>query len=240
MPDSTWLEIELKQAIPIPLDVRMSCSKGELLALIGPSGSGKTTVLRSIAGLYQPASGKIVAHGTRWLDTQRNINVPPHLRRTGLVFQNYALFPHRTALGNVVTALGHLPRRDRRERAHELLSIVGLSGLEDRLPSALSGGQQQRVAFARALAREPHVLLLDEPFSAVDRRTRRQLYAELEVLRKRIETPILLVTHDIAEATRLADRLCVIEQGETLQTGKPSEVVAAPRDARVAAALDLD
>jgi molybdate transport system ATP-binding protein len=155
------------------------------------------------------------------------------------VFQSYALFPHMTALGNVVAALGHLPADERLERARDLLTLVHLKGFEQRRPAALSGGQQQRVAVARALAREPAVLLLDEPFSAVDRPTRRKLHRELAELRQSVRIPIVLVTHDVDEAAALADRLCVIDHGETLQTGRPAELLAAPANRRVAVALDL-
>ena len=233
------LHVRLRQTGPIPLAVEFSCEQGELLALIGLSGSGKTTTLRTIAGLYHPRDGEVRCNGAIWLDTERRLDLPPHRRPVGLVFQSYALFPHMTALGNVAAALGHRPKRQRVERARELLALVHLAGFEQRRPAALSGGQQQRVAVARALAREPAVLLLDEPFSAVDRPTRRKLHAELAELRQSVRIPIVLVTHDIDEAAELADRLCVIDHGETLQTGRPAELLAAPANPRVAMALDL-
>jgi molybdate transport system ATP-binding protein len=233
------LHVELRQAAPIPLSVELSCREGEMLALVGVSGSGKTTILRTIAGLYRPQQGLVTCSGETWLNTAQNIDVPPHLRRVGLVFQSYALFPHMTALRNVMTALGHRPPDERTERARAFLAQVHLQELEDRRPLELSGGQQQRVAVARALAREPAVLLLDEPFSAVDRPTRRSLHAELAELRQTVSIPIVLVTHDIDEAVALADRICVLDRGETLQTGSPADLLAAPANARVAAALDL-
>lgn len=239
MREDASLVVRLNQPGPIPLDVELSCAHGELVALVGPSGSGKSTTLRAIAGLYHPQSGTVISNDAAWLDTERGINIPTHLRRVGFVFQSYALFPHRTALGNVVAALGHRPAAERKQRARDLLTLVHLSGLEDRRPSALSGGEQQRVAVARALAREPAALLLDEPFSAVDRRTRRRLYQELADLRRTVRIPILLVTHDLDEAAALADRICVLDRGETLQTGTPSEVMGAPVSRRVAEALDL-
>jgi len=239
MADDLRLRVRLHQTGPIPLAVEFSCGPGELLALVGPSGSGKTTTLRCIAGLHRPARGLVACGGAIWLDTEHGVNLPPHRRRVGLVFQNYALFPHMSALGNVIAALGHRPAQEREERARALLALVHLKGFEQRRPAALSGGQQQRVAVARALAREPAVLLLDEPFSAVDRPTRRRLHAELAELRAAVRVPIVLVTHDIDEAARLADRICVIDHGETLQTGRPAELLAAPANARVAAALDL-
>jgi molybdate transport system ATP-binding protein len=214
MDESTGLHVELRQPVPIPLAVELSCADGELVALVGPSGSGKSTTLRVIAGLYRPLHGRVVCGGAVWLDTEQSIDLPAYQRRVGLVFQTYALFPHMTAFGNVVTALGHRPVREREARARALLAQVRLQGLEERRPAALSGGQQQRVAVARALAREPAVLLLDEPFSAVDRRTRRKIRAELAELRKLVRIPIVLVTHDLDEAATLADRICVLDQGE--------------------------
>jgi molybdate transport system ATP-binding protein len=156
-----------------------------------------------------------------------------------MVFQSYALFPHMTALANVMAALGHRPRGEREARARKLLRLVNIEGLEERKPATLSGGQQQRVAVARALARDPAVLLLDEPFSAVDRHQRRRLQRELQDLRTQLKIPILLVTHDLDEAAALADRLCVIDQGETLQTGRAADLLAAPANDRVRNALDL-
>lgn len=239
MPESGGLVIKLNQPGPIPLNVELTCGPGELVALVGPSGSGKTTVLRSIAGLYRPKGGQVICNGTLWFDADKGVHLAPHHRRVGLVFQSYALFPHMTALGNIASVLAHLPAAQRKERARALLNLVHLDGLENRKPSALSGGQQQRVAVARALAREPDVLLLDEPFSAVDRRTRRRLHQELRELRTAVSAPILLVTHDLDEASALSDRLCVLDRGETLQTGRPAEVLAAPVNDRVREALDL-
>lgn len=237
--DRFGLHVKLRQPSPIPLDAEFACGEGELLALVGVSGAGKTTILRTIAGLYRPQHGHVTCGETTWLDTERGLNLPPHHRRVGLVFQSFALFPHMTALGNVMTALGHRSSREREATAHALLDQVHLHGLDSRRPAELSGGQQQRVAIARALAREPLALLLDEPFSAVDRPTRRRLQAELTELRHAVRMPIVLVTHDIDEAAALADRICVLDKGETLQSGRPADLLAAPANARVAAALDL-
>lgn len=239
MAERRGLHVRLKQVGPIRLDVEFFCGEGELLALVGPSGAGKSTTLRAIAGLYRPREGSVTCDGSTWLETSRGLDLPPHRRRVGLVFQSYALFPHMTALGNVTAAMGHRPAGERAARGRELLALVHLEGLEQRRPADLSGGQQQRVAMARALAREPAVLLLDEPFSAVDRRTRRKLHTELAELRRAVRIPIVLVTHDIDEAAGLADRMCVIDCGETLQTGRPADLLSAPTSARVASALDL-
>jgi molybdate transport system ATP-binding protein len=233
------LSISLSQPGPIPLDASLGAEAGVVMALVGPSGSGKTTILRAVAGLYRPRHGRVVVNGAVWLDTERGIDVPPHQRRVGMVFQSYALFPHLTALGNVMAALGHLPAAERRARALTLLGRVHLSGFEDRKPAALSGGQQQRVAVARALARDPDVLLLDEPFSAVDKVTRQRLYVELRDLTLSLSLPILFVTHDFDEAARVAGRMCLIDQGRVIQSGTPREVLARPVSARAAALVDL-
>jgi ABC-type molybdate transport system permease subunit/ABC-type lipoprotein export system ATPase subunit len=170
----------------------------------GPSGSGKTTILRSIAGLYQPEQARVRAGDETWSDTGGRIFAPPHRRAVGFVFQEYALFPHLSAAGNVITALGHRPRRERRARARDLLSLVHLPDQQDRRPQELSGGERQRVALARALAREPAVLLLDEPFAAVDRLVRRRLQDEIDELRRTLDIPLVLVTHDFDDVIRLA------------------------------------
>ncbi len=236
-PASEGLFVRILDSAPIPLEVELTCAPGELHALVGPSGGGKTTTLRAIAGLLRPRSGRIVCNGSVWHDAAARLFVPPQNRRVGLVFQDYALFPHLSALDNVAAALGHLPRRARAARARELLALVHLAGLENRRPAALSGGQRQRVAVARALARDPTALLLDEPFSAVDQETRRKLQRELAALRRNLRMPIVLVTHDLGEATMLADRLTVLHRGRSLQTGRPAEVVARPRSPLVARLL---
>ncbi len=233
------LSLSLGQARPIPLSAVFDCAPGELLALVGPSGSGKTTILRSIAGLCSPPAGRIAVNGEVWFDTEAGIDIPAHRRRAGMVFQHYALFPHMTALGNVAAALDHLPSAKRAGRAAELISLVNLSGLEQRRPAELSGGQQQRVALARALARDPAVLLLDEPFSAVDRATRQRLYRELAELRLALKIPVVLVTHDLNEAVMLADRICVLHHGRTLQAGAPDDILERPNSAQVARLVGL-
>jgi molybdate transport system ATP-binding protein len=237
--DGGGLVVELHDDGPIPLAASLACRPGELVALVGPSGSGKSTILRSIAGIYHPMNGFVSVDAEVWLDDRAGIDVPPHRRAVGLVFQSYALFPHLTALRNVMAALDHLERGEREARARALLAQVHLTGLEDRRPGELSGGQQQRVAVARALAREPRVLLLDEPFSAVDRPTRRKLQRELAELRRSVRIPIVLVTHDLEEALALADRMVALSRGRTLQEGPPGELVAHPTTVEVARLLDL-
>ena len=235
MPEpAAGLRVSLHQSAPIALAAELNCAPGELTALIGPSGSGKTSILRCIAGLLQPREGRIACGGRVWLDSARGITLSPQARRVGLVFQDYALFPHRNALENVREALTHLRWRERKRRALELLSQVRLAGLEARMPDQLSGGQRQRVALARALARDPAVLLLDEPFSAVDQMTRRKLQEELARLHREIQVPILLVTHDLGEAAALADRMVVLSRGRTLQAAPPASLIDRPRNRDVA------
>jgi molybdate transport system ATP-binding protein len=242
------LSVNLTNTAPIPLNAQFDCASGELVALVGPSGSGKTSVLRAIAGLLKTPSlqGRISVENTvghvvsetvwfaRSADAKQLINLSPQDRRVGLVFQNYALFPHLSALQNIALAATKTLADSHHEGLIGILQRLGLTGLEHRLPSQLSGGQQQRVALARALARQPAVLLLDEPFSAVDAPSRNSLYRELANLRNTVSTPMVLVTHDLHEARRLADRVVILDGGTTLQSGTPEQVFSRPRNARVA------
>lgn len=230
------VEVTLRQTAPIPLDVSFDCRRGELIALVGPSGSGKTTILRCIAGLDAPRTGQVTCAGTEWLNTVRGVHLSPQRRSIGIVFQHYALFPHLCAVDNVTAAMQHLASGQRLERGLQLLKAVNLEGLESRRPHQLSGGQQQRVALARALARDPQLLLLDEPFSSVDQATRRKLQRELAALRGRMVHPIILVTHDVEEACMLADRICILHHGKSLQIGAPTEILNRPSH-RLAAQL---
>ena len=222
------LSVSLHQPVPIPLDVDFTCGPGEVLAIFGPSGSGKTTILRSIAGLYRPSRGVVRAGAETWTDTSAGVFAPPHQRAVGFVFQEYALFPHLTAAGNVMTALGHRPRAERRSRAEQLLTQVHLSSHADRRPAELSGGERQRVAVARALAREPSVLLMDEPFAAVDRNVRRRLQEEIDALHRTIDVPLILVTHDFEDVVRLATHLLILEQGRAVAWGTLEELTSRP------------
>jgi len=239
------LQVQLQSGSQIRLEAEFDCGAGELVALVGPSGSGKTSILRAIAGLWTPpdVQGRICVAGQDWLNTATGVQLTPQARRAGLVFQHYALFPHMTAEANVALAAGAgWSAAD----VQALLSRLGLAALAQRRPAQLSGGQQQRVALARALVRvmpKPEasasqalagVLLLDEPFSAVDAPTRQTLYRELAALRQKVSVPMVLVTHDLSEARRLADRVVIVDAGQTLQTGEPSRVFASPRNARVA------
>ena len=200
----------------------------EPLALVGPSGAGKTTLLRAIAGLLRPAHGVIAVGDEVWLDTARAVDLSPERRSVGLVFQDYALFPHLSVEQNV--AFG--ARQD--TRVAELLDAFGLGSLARVRPGELSGGQRQRVALARALAREPAVLLLDEPFAALDAQTRDAVRADLRRHLEAARVPALVVTHDYADAVALADRIGVVVSGRVVQVGSPAELVAEPADAFVA------
>lgn len=231
------LRVEIHQKGPVPLDAAFTCKAGEVLALVGPSGGGKSTVLRAIAGTIRPEGGTITVGDQTWLG--QGVFRKPHLRRVGMVFQNYALFPHMTALGNVMAALAGSTGAAGKLRARELLEQVHLSGLENRFPAELSGGQQQRVAVARALARQPDVLLLDEPFSAVDKATRMRLYREITLLKKTFDMPVVLVTHDLDEAVMLADRMAVLHRGVTLQEGTPERITTRPDTAEIARLVDM-
>ena len=227
MPERS-LAVSLRQDSPISLDVEFSCDPGQVLAIFGPSGSGKTTILRAIAGLAQPSHARVQSGPDTWTDTDAGVSWPPHRRAVGFVFQEYALFPHLTALGNVITALGHLPRAERRAKAEELLNAVHLAGHASKRPRDLSGGERQRVALARALAREPAVLLLDEPFAAVDRPVRRRLQSEIDSLRRTLNVPLILVTHDFEDVVRLATHVLMLDRGRTVAYGPLSALMSRP------------
>jgi molybdenum ABC transporter ATP-binding protein len=218
----------------LPLDIEVAVERGECLALAGPSGAGKTSLLRVAAGLLRPEHGRVEAAGATWLDTARGIDLPAERRRCGYVFQHYALFPHLSAWQNVAYPLRELPRRERRGRALALLDRFGLADRAEARPGTLSGGERQRVAVARALARGPEVLLLDEPLSALDARTRAASARELGAVLRESEAPTVLVTHDFAEAAQLGDRVGIVDRGRVVQEGTASELAAAPRSAFVA------
>jgi molybdate transport system ATP-binding protein len=215
--------------IIVPLrafQLELSCDVRATRALVGPSGAGKSTVLRAVAGLVRPASGRIAVGDDVLFDARRSVDVPPERRRVGLVFQEYALFPHMTVRQNVEYA--------RRHAADEHLERFRISHLASAKPDELSGGERQRVALARALAREPEVLLLDEPLSALDAHTKTTVRAELHDLLAELEIPVLLVTHDFEDAAALAGEVSVIVDGSVRQTGTPSELVGSPADSFVA------
>lgn len=216
------------------LDVALETPAGGCLAVAGPSGAGKSSVLRIVAGLVRPQRGRVECDGDVWLDTDSGVDLAPERRRCGVVFQDYALFPALSAWQNVAYPLRGLPRRERRRRATALLERFGAAHLADARPHTLSGGERQRVAVARALAREPAALLLDEPLSALDPRARAAAGRELAAVLAGAGVPALLVTHDFAEAALLGTRVGVIDGGRVVQVGTAAELAAAPASAFVA------
>ncbi|MDR1135243.1 MAG: ABC transporter ATP-binding protein [Clostridiales Family XIII bacterium] len=205
-------------------DISVSIEKGTLVGLLGPSGSGKTTILRSIAGLETPDSGDIFIDGKRINDT------PAGKRGIGFVFQNYALFRYMTVYDNIAFGL-KVQKRDKKyinERVRELISLIGLDGLSGRYPHQLSGGQKQRVAFARALAPNPHLLLLDEPFAAIDAKVRKELRTWLRETISKVGITSIFVTHDQEEAIEVSDRIVLTNQGKIEQVGSPLELYRKP------------
>src|SRR5690242_13303398 len=208
------------QGVPVVNDVSVEIGEGEFFVLLGPSGSGKSTLLRAIAGLTGVSHGRIALHG-------RDVTqVAARKRGVGLVFQNYALFRHMTVADNIEFALRvrHVRARERRARRQELLRLVSLVGLDDRLPAQLSGGQQQRVAVARALAHKREVVLLDEPFGALDAKIREELRRTIREVQRELGITTVLVTHDQEEAFSMADRIGIMNLGRLLEMGAPHDL----------------
>ena len=205
-------------------NVSFGIEKGKLVALLGPSGSGKTTLLRMIAGLENPNSGDI------FIDGKRVNDIPASKRGIGFVFQNYALFRYMTVFDNVAFGLElqKMPKKQIKERVKELLELTGLSGMEKRYPNQLSGGQRQRVAFARALAPNPQVLLLDEPFAAIDAKVRTELRSWLKEMVEKVGITSIFVTHDQDEAVEVADEIIITNHGTIEQMGTPVEIYKSP------------
>ena len=197
------------------LDVSLD-AEARIVALVGPSGSGKTLTLRAIAGLLSPDDGSIKAGSRVLFDAKQGINIPARNRDIGYVFQQYALFPHMSVAQNVAYGLHRHGASFRTERVREVLELVGLSEFGQRMPRTLSGGEQQRVALARALAPKPSALLLDEPLSAVDAPLRTRLGEQLRMIGTTLGIPMLLVTHDMSEATRITDRVVHLERGRVV------------------------
>ncbi|MFV0358518.1 ABC transporter ATP-binding protein [Tropicimonas sp.] len=221
-------------------DVSLSVGKGEFVALLGPSGSGKTTLLNIVAGLIPPDTGQLA------IDGEDITRLPAGERRFGMVFQSYALFRHMTVADNIGFGLRVLPRARRPGRAArarkvgELLDLIEMPDLDDRYPAQLSGGQRQRVAMARALAIDPRLLLLDEPFSALDAKVRQSLRGSVRRLQKKVGVSAILVTHDQSEAWALADRVAVMNHGRIEQFDTPQALRSAPATSFVADFLGVD
>ena len=206
----------------LSLRVDTMIESGSLVTLYGPSGAGKTTLLRILAGLFNPEEGRIVVNGVSWLDTRQKINLPPQQRSVGLVFQDYALFPHLTVRENLRFAL---PKGQDSKVIAELMEAIDLEALQHRKPGTLSGGQQQRVALARALVQRPSLLLLDEPLSALDHTMRRRLQQYLLDAHRAYGLTTLLVSHDVSEILHLSSRMLVLEEGQLVRQGPPAEVL---------------
>jgi len=218
----------IRAALEVPLDA------AAVTVLYGPSGSGKTTVLRCLAGLDAPDAGFIRFDGETWADLEARRVVPPQRRGVGLLFQEYALFPHLTVAANIAYALRRVEARERAARVDDVARLLRIADLLERRPDRLSGGQRQRIALARALASRPRLLLLDEPLSALDAPTREELRGELRALLERTGIPSIVVTHDRVEAMALGDRMAVLADGGIRQVGPVHEVFSEPADLVVA------
>lgn len=228
------LTVDIQKTLPeFTLKVSFAADQG-ILAILGQSGSGKTMTLRCIAGLVTPDSGRIKLDDRVFFDAQQKVNLRPQQRNVGFVFQNYALFPNMTCHDNIAFGMREKEKMEIDGRVEELMNRLRISKLAARYPRQLSGGQQQRVALARALATSPDILLLDEPFSALDTMIRNNLQALLLEIRQFYQGYILLVTHDLAEAYRLSSRIAVYEAGRLLQLGPKEEILTAPANATVA------
>lgn len=217
-------------------DVTFTVRKNEFFSLLGPSGCGKTTTLRCIAGLEQPTSGEVYVGGRLVSSVEKGVMVPPERRGIGMVFQNYAVWPHMTVEQNIVYPL-KIARASKvriRSTLSNIVDLLKLSGLEKRYPAELSGGQQQRVALGRALAMDPEVMLLDEPLSNLDAKLREQMRFELKDLQRKTGIAILYVTHDQVEAMAMSDRVAVMNSGVIVQEGTPYEIYKSPADKFVA------
>ncbi|MFN2432936.1 MAG: ATP-binding cassette domain-containing protein [Gemmatimonadota bacterium] len=221
-----WISFDCRKELPgFRLEARWESSR-TLVALLGRSGSGKTLTLRCIAGLERPDRGTIRVGERLLFDSERGVSVPVHRRRVGLVFQHYALFPHLTVRDNLLFALPGADPAARAARLREMLALCRLDGLAGRYPRELSGGQRQRVAIGRALASDPAVLLLDEPFAALDRQTRDEVLGELRAILERSRVPTVMVTHDAEEAAALGEEVVLMDAGRALS---PPEACPGPR-----------
>ena len=228
------LKVQVRRRLPgFCLDMAFTANR-ERVVLFGPSGAGKSLTLQAVAGIVRPDAGRIMVDGVTLYDSDGGINVPPQTRRVGYVPQRYALFPHLTVEQNIGYGLHRLPASERRAHVREMVSLIGLIGMEHRHINELSGGEQQRVALARALAFSPRILLLDEPFSALDVPLRGELRNQLLTLEEKTGITMLIVTHDLADAFLLGRRIVVIENGQVLQEGSREDVFYRPSTRKVA------
>lgn len=211
------------------------CCEKEILGIIGPSGCGKSMILKCIAGIFTPDDGYIRLYGKELFNSYKKINVLPQQRNIGYVFQNYALFPHFTVYENIAYGIRKIDKKTRHNKVMDMIDKMQLNGLEKRYPSQLSGGQQQRVAIARSLITEPKLLLLDEPFSALDVNVRSTLRKELlNIVRQKYNGIVLLVTHDIEEAVEMSNKILIMDNGKVVQIGDKKEVIRNPNSLIVA------
>lgn len=213
--------------------------ENELVVLFGLSGSGKTTLFKCISGITEPDDGNIIVDGKVYYDKEKKINLPIQKRNLGYVFQNYTLFPHMNVRKNIECGLKSCEKEVRKERVMEMLNLLHIEELESRYPSQLSGGQKQRVALARALAPGPELLLLDEPFSALDKEIRTELTEKIKNLQKNLKIPLLFITHNLEEALLLADRILVLHEGRVQQFGTLDEIFYHPENRHVAELIGL-
>lgn len=218
--------------IPAVQDASIDVAPGELFVIMGLSGSGKSTMIRSISRLAEPSAGEVIMQGEDLLAASKSRMTELRRSKLGMVFQHFGLFPHMTVIDNVAFPLKvrGMSRKDRHAKVAEIIEMVGLAGREDAYPRQLSGGQKQRVGIARSLAGDCEVWMLDEPFSALDPLIRRQLQDEFLSIQEKLKTTILFITHDIAEALKLADRIAIMRDGRIVQIGTPTEIVLNPVD----------
>lgn len=219
-------------AVAAVQDVSFEVSKGEIFVIMGLSGSGKSTLIRCLLRLIEPTAGEVVVDGEQVTNLDPKSLIQFRRKKAAMVFQHYGLLPHKTVLENAAFGLklSGVDKKTRREKARQSLARVGLTGWEDRYPSALSGGMQQRVGIARALAMNPSVLLMDEPFSGLDPLIRFDMQEELVALQEELDVTTLFVTHDLDEAIRLGDRMAIMREGKFIQVGEPEDVVNNPVD----------
>jgi molybdate transport system ATP-binding protein len=224
------LRVDVRTKADFALDVAFEAPPG-VTVLFGPSGSGKSTTLAAIAGLTKPSSGRITIGDDVWFDSKTKTQVPVHRRHVAFVFQSLALFPHMTAIDNVMYGMDRaLDAATRARRARDVLGRLRVAHLAERRPVTFSGGEAQRVALARALAIQPRVILLDEPFSALDRELRVELIADMRESIRELDVPVIFVTHHRQEARALGDRLVLLEAGRVKRLGKVADLIGASRD----------
>ena len=216
-------------------NVSLGIERGEILALLGESGSGKTTLLRMIGGFERPTSGEIFLNGE--MVSGRGVFVEPEKRGIGVVFQDYALFPHLRVMANMEFGLRHLAESARKERIDRMMELTGTTGMANRFPHELSGGQKQRIALARALAPAPEMILFDEPFSSIDSMRKNQMRKDIKKILKKSGTTALFITHDTRDAMAMADRICMLKKGKNIQTGTPDQLYNTPVNAYVASSF---